>query len=110
MKSRAGTGKIDIHAIVGILREEVRDLQVPIVTEISRKRREPFDILISTILSLRTKDEVTREASLRLLKKGYIGVFHLLEATVCRWAGIPIAALLPDLTVCLQKLPDADPT
>lgn len=48
--------------------------------------------------------------ALRLLKKAYVGVFHLVEATVCRWAGLPIAALLPDLTVCLQKLPDADPT
>ncbi len=36
---------------------------MPIVTEISRKRRDPFDVLVSTILSLRTKDQVTREAS-----------------------------------------------
>jgi len=60
----------DIHRIIAILREEVRALQVPIVTEISRKRREPFDVLISTILSLRTKDEVTRGAATRLLARG----------------------------------------
>ncbi|MBI4961954.1 MAG: endonuclease III [Desulfomonile tiedjei] len=35
----------------------------------SRKRRDPFDVLISTILSLRTKDEVTRQAAIRLLGK-----------------------------------------
>lgn len=63
--------KIDnIHRIVAILREAVKTFQVPIVTEISRRRREPFDILMSTILSLRTKDEVTREASQRLLERG----------------------------------------
>jgi endonuclease III len=59
----------DIHKIVATLREAVRDLEVPIVTEISRKRRDPFQVLISTILSLRTKDQVTREASARLLTK-----------------------------------------
>lgn len=70
MKGSTKAGTNDIHAIVGTLRDAVEGLRVPIVTEISRKRREPFDILISTILSLRTKDEVTREASLRLLDKG----------------------------------------
>ncbi len=70
MKAAAGPQKGDIHAIVGILRDAVEGLRVPIVTEISRLRRDPFDVLISTILSLRTKDEVTREASLRLLDRG----------------------------------------
>ncbi|MDR0486754.1 MAG: endonuclease III, partial [Treponema sp.] len=32
-------------------------------------RRDPWAILVSTILSLRTKDEVTLEASRRLLEK-----------------------------------------
>jgi endonuclease III len=67
MTSEAGT--TDIDSIVKILREEVRTMEVPIVTEISRRRRDPFDVLISTILSLRTKDEVTREASHRLLQR-----------------------------------------
>jgi len=42
----------------------------PIVTEISKRRSDPFEILVSTVLSLRTKDEVTREASRRLLELG----------------------------------------
>jgi endonuclease III len=57
----------DIHKIVATLREAVSGLEVPIVTEISRQRRDPFQVLVSTILSLRTKDQVTREASMRLL-------------------------------------------
>ncbi len=61
--------KPDIHKIVSILRREVRGLEVPIVTEISRKGRDPFEVLVSTILSLRTKDEVTRGAARRLLEQ-----------------------------------------
>lgn len=69
MKS-ARTKEPDIHKIVEILRQEVRSMEVPIVTEISRRRRDPFDVLLSTVLSLRTKDEVTREAATRLLARG----------------------------------------
>ncbi|MFH1112954.1 MAG: endonuclease III [Pseudomonadota bacterium] len=58
-----------IHKIVAILRHEVRGMDDPIVTEISKLRRDPFGVLVSTLLSLRTKDEVTREASRRLLER-----------------------------------------
>jgi endonuclease III len=58
-----------IHAVMKILEEEVSRLGVPIVTEISRRRRDPYRILISTLLSLRTKDATTRKASERLLAK-----------------------------------------
>jgi len=44
-------------------------MDIPIVTEISHRSRDPFHILVSTILSLRTKDEVTRQAAKRLLGK-----------------------------------------
>jgi endonuclease-3 len=59
----------DIHQIVATLRREIHDMDIPIVTEISHRSRDPFHILISTILSLRTKDEVTRQAATRLLEK-----------------------------------------
>jgi endonuclease-3 len=58
-----------IHTVMKILEEEVSRLGVPIVTEMSRTRRDPYRILISTLLSLRTKDETTRKASQRLLSK-----------------------------------------
>lgn len=57
----------DIHRIVAILRKEVQRFAVPIVTEISRRNRNPFSVLISTVLSSRTKDEVTRDAATRLI-------------------------------------------
>jgi endonuclease-3 len=59
----------DIHKIIKTLRKEIRRFQVPIVTEVSQRRRDPFEVLVTTILSLRTKDEVTREAARRLLEK-----------------------------------------
>lgn len=55
----------DIHDVVEILREEVRQWEVPIVTQMAVEP-DPFKILISTVLSLRTKDEVTAIASERL--------------------------------------------
>jgi len=61
---------VDVEKIVSVLRHEVRGFKVPIVTEISRRARSPFDVLVSTILSARTKDDVTRDASTRLLDKG----------------------------------------
>ena len=39
---------------------------LPAVSAIARRKRDPFKILISTVLSLRTKDEVTAGASKRL--------------------------------------------
>jgi len=39
---------------------------LPSVSRIAREKRDPFRILMSTVLSLRTKDEVTDEASKRL--------------------------------------------
>ena len=55
-----------IHEVIKKLTEAARSWNVPIVTEISRRRRDPFKVLISTVLSLRTKDETTAAASQRL--------------------------------------------
>ncbi len=57
----------DIDAVINILREECEKWQEPIVTEVSRKH-DPFRVLISTLISLRTKDEVTRTAASRLFQ------------------------------------------
>ncbi len=52
--------------IIRLLEEDLRRRDLPIVSQMAELRRDPFEILISTILSLRTKDEVTAEASKRL--------------------------------------------
>ncbi len=41
---------------------------IPVVTELAKKRKDPFLVLISCILSLRTKDETTKKASEKLFK------------------------------------------
>jgi endonuclease III len=58
-----------IDRVAKILRRESKKFKTPIVTEMSDKEGNPFKILISTILSLRTKDECTAEASKRLFKR-----------------------------------------
>ena len=56
-----------IHAAVRILKREVRHWQEPVVGVVAKESdRDPFLILISTLLSLRTKDRTTREAGDRL--------------------------------------------
>ncbi len=56
---------LDIDAVLKILGQENKPFIEPIVTTISRDRT-PFHVLISCVLSLRTKDQTTREASHRL--------------------------------------------
>jgi len=58
----------DIDTIIHILRSMIEQWRKPVVTEIADESRDPFKVLISTVLSLRTKDDVTREASKRLFK------------------------------------------
>jgi endonuclease-3 len=48
------------------IRRSLGSAPLPSVSEIARRDRDPFRILISTLLSLRTKDEVTDAASARL--------------------------------------------
>ena len=53
-----------------ILKKEVAKWKIPIVGVIAEHAADrPFETLISTVLSLRTKDKVTAEASLRLLSR-----------------------------------------
>jgi endonuclease-3 len=55
-----------IERAIFAMRDAVADGKPASVTEIAHRDRDPFRILISTILSLRTKDEVTAAASERL--------------------------------------------
>lgn len=56
----------EIHAAIRLLRREVRRWQEPVVGVVARASRDPFQILIACVLSLRTKDKTTAEASQRL--------------------------------------------
>jgi len=61
-----------IHAAIKILRREIRQWQEPVVGVVARESaRDPFRILISCLLSLRTKDKTTSEASAHLFTVAY---------------------------------------
>ncbi len=55
-----------IAEIIRLLEGELENQALPIVSRLADERRDPFEILISTLLSLRTKDEVTEVATERL--------------------------------------------
>ena len=55
-----------IEKIITVLQKAVRHLPDPSVTLVGKKWKSPFLVLISCILSLRTKDQTTLAASQRL--------------------------------------------
>ena len=61
----------NMNEIFNLLVKELNGKRNPILSRKKLKKinQTPFTILISCILSLRTKDEVTEEASIRLLNK-----------------------------------------
>ncbi len=56
----------DIHAALRVLRQESQRWQAPIVGVVAAETSDPFRILIACVLSLRTKDRTTADASRRL--------------------------------------------
>ncbi|TLY28243.1 MAG: endonuclease III [Nitrospirae bacterium] len=56
----------DIHPVIRILKGDVRQWQEPIVGVVAKESRDAFRILIACLLSLRTKDRTTADASRRL--------------------------------------------
>ena len=58
---------IKVLKTIRLIKEQIKNCIVPSVTQISA-RRNPYPVLISCILSLRTKDKTTIQASQRLFK------------------------------------------
>jgi endonuclease-3 len=56
----------DIHPAIRILRKEILQWKEPILGVVAKESRDPFQVLIACVLSLRTKDKTTAEASRRL--------------------------------------------
>src|SRR5512134_1004825 len=56
----------EIHSAIRILRKEIRQWQEPIVGVVAKESQDPFCVLIACVLSLRTKDKTTADASRRL--------------------------------------------
>jgi len=59
----------NIIQVLEKLTEYLADDTPPLVTELAAKKRPPFHLLVATVLSSRTKDEVTGPAAARLLAR-----------------------------------------
>ncbi|RLF55336.1 MAG: endonuclease III [Thermoplasmata archaeon] len=70
-----------IDEIMDILKKELRDFETSQDRKWRKVRRTPFTVLISCILSLRTKDDITVDASMRLLSR-YDTPEKILKASV----------------------------
>jgi endonuclease III len=64
--ARVPWGRI-VAAMRGALASQFPDRPLPSVSEVARRRSDPFRVLVATMISLRTKDEVTGPAAERLL-------------------------------------------
>lgn len=60
---------VDISRVITILREEYKKWRTPAVTIVAQCNGSPFKVLISCIISLRTKDDVTALASARIFAR-----------------------------------------
>ena len=68
--TRQGNGYSELNKALRILRKKIREWKVPAVGVVAEQAVDrPFETLVSTILSLRTKDKVTETASRRLLAR-----------------------------------------
>ena len=57
-----------LHHAIRTLKKIIPQWEIPAVGKIAERHKTPFHILISTVLSLRTKDQVTHAASERLFQ------------------------------------------
>jgi endonuclease-3 len=66
---RHSPGHDRLERIITTLQEHVQGSPLPSVSAVAERMPDPFHILVSTMISLRTKDEVTSAASERLLSR-----------------------------------------
>ncbi|MEA1967354.1 MAG: endonuclease III [Thermodesulfobacteriota bacterium] len=60
---------MDINLFMEKLKKSYASWDAPVITLMARRNADPFQILVSTLISLRTKDEVTIKASARLFAR-----------------------------------------
>ena len=76
----------EISRIVAALTRTSRRWNPTAVGAVAQKSRDPFQVLVSCLISLRTKDQVTAEASARLFRLGRSprAILALPERTIAR--------------------------
>jgi endonuclease III len=60
---------MDINSVLEILSEHVKQYNVPAIDEIEARTKDPFRVLVGTILSAQTKDKVTHQATTKLFSE-----------------------------------------
>ena len=60
---------VNIDKIYSILKKDVTNYNVPVVDLVETQTKDPFKVLVATIMSARTKDETTTLAAQKLFKK-----------------------------------------
>lgn len=60
---------MDIEKIYKILNKEIKKYEAPVIELVKAQEDDPFKILIATILSARTRDEITAKVCYKLFKK-----------------------------------------
>jgi exodeoxyribonuclease-3 len=63
------TPSVDIDKFISLVERQVGALKTPVVDLIAVQTKDPYKVLAATILSARTRDEVTAGAAARLFKK-----------------------------------------
>jgi endonuclease-3 len=56
----------DIHIVLRLVKNSIQQWAVPVMARLAEGGPDPFKILVACILSLRTRDQATAEASARL--------------------------------------------
>ncbi len=70
MKKEPGVFDSSVARVMQIIGRKIAGMELPAIEKISEgQQKDPFQILIATLLSARTKDETTLAASTRLFKK-----------------------------------------
>ncbi len=65
--SKSKRASFNIDRFLDVLKQQYRQWDAPVITLIASHGGTPFEVLVATILSLRTKDEVTAMAAKRIL-------------------------------------------
>jgi len=60
---------MELESFVLALDQEVADYHTPVVDLVAVETRDPFRILVTTILSARTRDEITSRVARRLFRE-----------------------------------------
>lgn len=60
---------INIGMVLGKIRKRAKTLKTPMITMMAAMGQDPFRILMATVLSLRTKDQVTAASAERLFQQ-----------------------------------------